>query len=184
MPADAHADAFGSGLNDARWHNRVLGLQRLDHGLQIQAEVCDLTRREFKVDHLVLRADEIDLANIGHRENAGPGRLDIVAQLPLRQPIGGECIHIAIHVTEAVVVKRPDDALRQLRLHILDHVPHLDPCGAHVALFRFGAQVHVDGRLPGNGDALGVVELLQFFELLLDAVGDLVDGVLDGGAGP
>src|SRR5208337_3695956 len=44
--------------------------------------------------------------------------------------------------------------------------------------------IHVDGRLPGNGDALGVVEFLQFFELFLDALGDLIDGVLDSCAGP
>ena len=81
-----------------------------------------MARREFEVDHLVLRADEIDLADIGHGEDVGADRLDIVAQLPLRQPIGGECVDIAVHVAEAVIEERPDDALRQLRLDILDHV--------------------------------------------------------------
>ena len=109
---------------------------------------------------------------------------DIVAQLPLGQPISGEGVNITVHVAEAVVVERPDDALRQLRMDILDHVPHLDPYRGHVALFGLGEQIHVDGGLPRNGDALRVVKLLKLFQLFLDALGDLIDGVLDSCAGP
>jgi hypothetical protein len=38
--------------------------------------------------------------------------------------------------------------------------------------------------LAGGGEALGVIERFQLLELALDALGDLVDGVLDRGARP
>ena len=83
-PLDPEADALGAGLDDARRRDGVLRLQRAHHGLLVDAERRDLAGREFEIDHLVLGADQIDLADIGHCQNLGPRVLDIVAQLALR----------------------------------------------------------------------------------------------------
>ena len=100
------ADAFGAGLDHAGRRDRILGLERLHDVLLADAEGGHLARRELQEDHLVLRADQLDLADIRHRENLGPHVLDIVAQLPLRQPVRGERVDVAEHVAEIVVEER------------------------------------------------------------------------------
>ena len=185
LAADPHADAFRAGLDDAGGRDGVLRLHRLQHRRHVQAEIGDPARVEFEVDRLVLRADEVDLADIRHGvHDVGAGGLDIVAQLPIRQAVGGERINVAIHVAELVVVERPRHALRQLWLDVRDQVADLAPDGRHVAAFRLAQQVDVNRGLPGGGVALRVVELFELLELLLDPVSDLVDRVADRRARP
>ena len=67
--ADAQAHAFGSGLYDARWCDRILLLQALDHRLLVDPEAGDLLGREVEVDDLVLQAEEFDPASGRHLGN-------------------------------------------------------------------------------------------------------------------
>ena len=127
LPRHPDADAFRAGLDDAGGRDRVLGLERLHDVLLADAEGGHLARRELQEDHLVLGADQVDLADIRHRENLGPHVLDIVAQLPLRQPVRGERVDVAVHVAEVVVEDGTHDALGQLPFDVVDHVPDSSP---------------------------------------------------------
>ena len=60
----------------------------------------------------------------------------------------------------------------------------LHPDARHVAAFDRVLQVDIDHGLARRGLAAGVVERVELLELLLDPVGDLESGFLDGGAGP
>ena len=115
LPGHPYADTLRTGLDDAGRGDRILGLERLDHVLLADAESRHLARREFQEDRLVLGADQVDLADVRHRENLGPHVLDIVAHLPLRQTIRGERVDVAIHVAEVVVEAGTYDALGKLR---------------------------------------------------------------------
>ena len=126
-PGHPDADALRTGLDDAGGRDRILGLERLDDVLLADAEGRHLARREFQEDHLVLGADQVDLADVRHRENLGPHVLDIVAQLPLRQPVRGERVDVAVHVAEVVVEEGTHDALGKLPFDVVDHVPDSSP---------------------------------------------------------
>ena len=81
-------------------------LQAVDHRLLVDAERRDLAGREVEVDDLVLGADQIDLAGVGHRQDLRARLLDIVAQLAGRQAVGGEGVDVAEDVAELVVEER------------------------------------------------------------------------------
>ncbi len=87
LAADPHADPLRPRLDDARRRYRVLRLQAGHDRLLIEAKGRDLAGREFEIDRLVLRADEIDLAGIGHGQDFCADILDIVAQLARGQPV-------------------------------------------------------------------------------------------------
>ena len=105
----------GPACDDAGGRDRVLRLQRRHDRLLVEAEAAILRGREFEIDHLVLRADDVDLADIGHRQHLGADVLDVVAQLALRQPVAGEGVDVAEDVAEAVVEERPDHAVAGTR---------------------------------------------------------------------
>ena len=76
--------------------------------LLVEPERGDLAGREFEIDHLVLRADQLDLADVGHGQDLGAHILDIVAQLAQADAVGGEGVDVAVDVAETVVEERPD----------------------------------------------------------------------------
>ena len=51
--------------------------------VRVETEGRDLAGRELEIDHLVLRADQVDLADVGHGQHLGADVLDVVAQLAL-----------------------------------------------------------------------------------------------------
>ncbi len=101
--------------------------------LLVEPERGDLAGREFEVDHLVLRADDVDASDIWDRQHLGADLLDAVAQLALRQSVAGEGIDIAVHVAETVVEEWPDDAARKVALDVGDHVADTHPGRRDVA---------------------------------------------------
>ena len=96
----------------------------------VDAERGDLAGRELEIDHLVLGADDIDLADIRYGQDLRPGVFDIIAQLPLAQAVAGEGVDIAEDVAEPVVEERSDHARRELALDIGDHVADARPRSA------------------------------------------------------
>ena len=184
LAGDAHGDALRPGLQHAGRRDRVLRLQRGQDGALVDAQRRDLAGGEFEIDHLVLGTDDVDAADIGHRQHLGANLLDAVAQLALAQSVAGEGIDVAEHVAEAVVESRPDHAGRKVALDVIDQVAHLQPGRDDVARLGGVAQVDEHGGLAGHRQALGVVECRQLLELLLDAVGDLPRHLLGGGARP
>jgi hypothetical protein len=72
LARDAHADALWAGLDDAGRRDRVLRLQAGHDRLLIEAKGRDLfAGRKFEIDRLVLGADQVDLAGIGHGQDLG-----------------------------------------------------------------------------------------------------------------
>src|ERR1700726_3841154 len=162
----------------------ILGLQRGDDGTSIEAERRDLPGRKFQEDLFILRAEDVDLADIRDGQNFCANVLDAVAQLALGQAIAGESVDVAKDVAEAVVEAGTYDPLREIALDVRDHVAHARPGRGDVGGLRCVAQIDEDGCLARNGDALGIVERLQLFELLLDPVGNLARHFLGRSAWP
>ena len=69
-------------------------------------------------------------------------------------------------------------------LDVRNHIADSRPGRGDIAGFCGVTQIDEHRRLAGDGDALGVIERLQFFELLLNPVGDLARELLGGGARP
>ena len=63
--------------------------------MDVEAEGRDLAGGEFEIDHLVLRAEDVDLADVGHGQDLGADVLDVIAQLTLAQAVAGEGIDVA-----------------------------------------------------------------------------------------
>ncbi len=82
----------------------------------VDAEGGDLAGGEFEVDHLVLRPDDVDLADVGDLEDLRSGVLGEIAQFPLAQSaVACKGKDVAIDVAELVVEEGADHALREIR---------------------------------------------------------------------
>ncbi len=81
--------------------------------LEVEPERRDLAGREFEIDRLVLRAEEIDLPDIGHGQDFRARVLDAVAQLAIASGRRGEGVDVAVDVAEAVVEERTLHAARE-----------------------------------------------------------------------
>src|SRR5262249_152712 len=77
-----------------------------------------------------------------------------------------------------------DKALRKAAADIIDLLAHLVPDIADHARRRTVLQVEKDCRLAGRRIAADVIEIRRLLQLLLDAVGDLQQRVIDGSARP
>ena len=84
---------------------------------------------------------------LGTGKHFGADVLDVVAQLSLRQAVGGEGIDVAVDVAEAIVEERTDDAVRKIALDVGDHVADAHPGRRDVARLGRVAQVDEDRRL-------------------------------------
>ncbi len=109
-PETRMRDRLVPGLDDAGRPDHVLGLQGGQQGAPVDAEARQLPHRELDEDHLVLGTQDLDLRDVGHLEQLRARVLDIVAQLALGEPVGGEAVDDAECVAEPVVEERPDHA--------------------------------------------------------------------------
>ena len=100
--------------------------------LAVDAEAGQFLDRELDEDPLVLRADDLDLRDVRHEQQARARRLDEVAHLARGEPVAGEAVDDAEGVAEAVVEDRADDALRQGQADVVDEVAHLVPGVVHL----------------------------------------------------
>ncbi len=184
LTIDPHADALGSVLKHTGGRDGILRLQRGDDGTDVEAERRDLPGRKLQEDQFILCAENVDLADVWHRQNLGANVFDPIAQLPLAQTVAGEGVDVAEDIAEAVVEAGAYDALRKIALDVRNHVADACPGRRDVGSLGCVAQIDEDRCLARNGDALGIVEGLQFFELLLDPVGNLSRHFLGRGTRP
>ena len=181
---DPQRDLLVTGLQDARGPDRILGLQRRDQRRIVEAEGGEPLGRELEKDLLVLGAQDLDLRDVGHQQEAGAHVLDVVAQLALGEAVGGEAVDDAEDVAELVVEAGADDAARQRAPDVADLLADVVPAVRHLARRRIAAQIDEDRRDPGAGVAGQEVEAGDLLEPALEALGDLGDRVVEGGAGP
>ena len=113
-------------------HHGVLGLQRGDQRGAVDAEAGELAGREFDIDLLVLRAEDLDLGDVGNLQQLRADVLDIVAQFAMAEAVvGGKAVDQAVGVAEIVVEAGADHALRQGPAHVADLLAHLIPDVRH-----------------------------------------------------
>jgi hypothetical protein len=90
-------------LHDTGGTDGVLRLQGGDQRAVVQAEAGHPLGRELDDDLLVLRAENLDLGDIGHAQQAGTHHLHMVAQLAMGEAIGGEAVDDAEGLAEIIV---------------------------------------------------------------------------------
>ena len=111
--------------------------------------------------------------------------VDVVAQLALGEAVGGEAVDDAVGVAELVVEvgadRRPAAACSRMSRTFLRTWYQMSGTSARR---RRVLQVDEDRGPAGAGVALQVVEARRLLQLALEAVGDLLERVLDRGARP
>ena len=150
----------------------------------IDAQAGQLLRRELDEDGLVLGAEDLDLGHVGHAQQPRADVLDVVAQLAVREAIGGEAVDDAEGVAELVVEAGPDDAGRQRVADVADALADLVPDVGDLARRRAPFQVDEDRGEARAGVAAQKVEARRFLERALDPLGHLLERLLQGRAGP
>jgi hypothetical protein len=110
--------------------------------------------------------------------------LDIVAEFPMREAVGGEAVDQAECVAEVVVEAGSDDAGRQRAADVADVLAHLIPDVRHFRGFGRALEVDEDRRPAGDGVAAQKVETWRLLELALEPFGHLLQGVVHTCARP
>ena len=176
----AQEDPLVAGLQDAGGPDQVLRLQLREQGRVGEAEAGEPRGGELEEDLLVLGAEDLDLRDVGHREQARARVLDVVAQLAVREPVGGEAVDDAVGVAEVVVEagadRRPAAGCRGCRRRSCapaTRCPRTSSGG--VDCFRSTNMVVT----PGGRVAAHPVEMARLLELALDPLGDLEQRLLE-----
>ncbi len=159
-------------------------LKRFQNGLLIKAKGCHLSGRELEIDCLILRANEFNFTGIGYSQNFRAYIFRIITQLPHRQPIRSEGKDIAKNIAELVVVIGTIDAFRHVWLYVVEHMTHFGPGFCDLFLANRILQKDKYDRLACRGDAACIIECVEFFELLLDTIRNLIHRFIDGCARP
>ena len=173
-----------AGLHHARRRDGVLALERRDQRGAVDAQPGELLVRELDVHALVLGAQDVDLGDVRQLEQLLADVVHPVVQLALGEAVGREAVDDAVGVAELVVEVGADDALRQRAGDVAHLLAHLVPDVRHVGRPGRVLQVDEDRGAAGAGEALHVVEARRLLQLALQAVGDLLERVLDRGARP
>jgi hypothetical protein len=79
----------------------------------VDAEAGQLLGRELHEHALVLRAQNVDLGDVGHLKQLLADLVDVVPKLSLGEPIGGEAVDDGVGVAEFVIEIGPDHTLWQ-----------------------------------------------------------------------
>ena len=157
---NAEQNLLIAGLERARGTDRILGSERREQGRAVDAEAGQFLGRELDIDLLVLRAEELDLRNVRNLQETRADVLDIVAQFPMREAVGGEAVDQSEGVAEIVVEAGSDDAGRQRAADVADVLAHLIPDVRHFRGFGRALEVDEDRRPAGDGVAAQEVEPL------------------------
>jgi len=180
----ADGDALGASFDHAARSHGVLCLQRLRQRVDVEAERGNLLGRELKIDLLVLHTDQVDLGDIGHAQQFGADALGVVAHLAAREAVGCQRVDDGIGVAELVIEIGAIDTRRQVLADVADFLAHLVPEVRHLGGAHAVLQVDEHDRLARLGIAAHEVEVRHLLKLLFNAIGDLVDGLGGGRAGP
>ena len=159
-------------------------LQRLHQLGNVEPHSGELLGRELEVDLFVLRADEIDLGDVGNAAQLAAHALGMIAQLAMGEAVRSQGKYQRIGIAELVVEERPLNSLRQRLLDVADLLARLIPEVGHLGRRRRVLEGHEDDGLAGLGVALQVIEIRQLLELLLDAVRDLLHSLKRGRSRP
>ena len=159
-------------------------LQGAHQRVAIDDEAGCLLRRDLEIEALVLRADDIDLVDIRHQQQAGAHALHVVAQLAMREAVGHDAIDDRVGVAELVVEGRADDPLRQRPADVVDLLADLVPDIRNILWRNAPLQSHSDRCASRHRIAGDVVHIRRFLDLLFDLLGDLKKGVGDRRARP
>ena len=184
LPGDANGNLLSTCVDRATGLDGVLRLQRLYQARDIETHGGELLGRKLQIDLLILRADEIDLGNIGYAEQLATQALGVVAQLAMREPVGGEREDEGVGVAELIVEEGSLNALRQRLFDVADLLARLIPDVRNIPGARCILESHHDHGFSGLGVALEIVDVRQLLELLLDAIGDLLNGLERCSSGP
>ena len=134
---DAQIDAVGRGVDRAAGHDRVLLGDAVEDLLRRDAERGELGVAELDEDFLRLLADDVDLVDVGHAQQALADVLGARLELGEAQPVGGQHVDRRIDVAVFVVEVRADDAGRQIASDVADLLADLIP-----------ELLHLGGRRP------------------------------------
>ena len=133
-------------------------LQGGDDRAGVEAKCRDLSGREFKENHFILRTQNVDFPDIGNGQYLGANVFDVIPQLALAQAVAGESVDVAEHIAEAIVEVRPDDPLRKIAFDIRDHVAHPNPGRVDVTGLRAVAQIDEHRCLARDSYTLRVIK--------------------------
>src|SRR5262249_6773819 len=134
--ADANKDLFVGGLHSARWGDGVLFLERTNERQTVNAETRELSHRKLDIDTFILRANDVDLGDVRHLQQARTCGFRAVPQLAVGKAVGGEGVHNAVGIAELVVEKRSDEPLREVAADIAHLLAYLIPDVADYARGR------------------------------------------------
>src|SRR5262249_54991394 len=109
---------------------------------------------------------------------------DVVAQLARGEAVSGKAVDQSEGVAEVVVEARPDHATRQGMTDVADVLAHLVPNVGYLGGAGRALEVDEDGRAARRRVAAQEVEAAGFLQLALEALGDLLQRVVEGRAGP
>ena len=135
-------------------------LKRGDQRRPVNAEAGEFLGRKLDIDLLVLRADEFDLRHVRNLQEARTDVLDVIAQFPVGEAVGGEAVDQPERVAEVIVEAGPDHAGRQRAADVADVLAHLIPDVRDFRGFRRPFQVDEDRGSAGDGVAAQEIETL------------------------
>ena len=181
---DPNENLLLTGLYHTRRDDGILGLQRGHERRPVDAETCQLFGREFHVDALVLRPENVDLRDVGLRQKLFADLIHIVPELPVGESIRGEAVDNAVGIAELVVEAGADNSLRQCAADVAHLLANLVPDVRHLRRRRRVLEVDENRGLACGRVALQVVQAGRLLERAFDAVGDLFEGIFDRGTGP
>ena len=181
---DPQRQRLVAGLDRSGRLDHILCLQRAEQGRAVDAEAGELLHRELDEDLLVLGAQNFDLGDVRHLQELGTDALDVVAQLPMGEAIGGEAVDDPEGIAEVVIETRPDDTGGQGMADIADALAHVIPDVGNLLGRGAAFEIDEDGRDARAREAAQEVELRRFLQLALEPLGDLLERVLDRGARP
>ena len=172
-----YVNVFLGGPHDAGRRHGVLRLQGAHQCAAIDNEAGCLLRRDLQIEALVLRADDIDLVDVLHQQQARAHALHVVAQFAMREAVGDDAVDDRVGVAELVIEGGADDPLRQRPADVVDLLADLVPDARNVLRRDAALEGHSDRCAPRNRIAGDVVHIRRFLDLLFDLLGDLKKGV-------
>ncbi len=152
-------------------------MQALQHLALIDAQRRELADRKIQINDFALGTEQLDLAQVGHAADIGAHLFDVIAQLAERQAVSGERIDTAEHITKLVVECRALNAAGQFAAYIADLLAYLIPRCRDVGATGLAFEEDKKRRFAGQRVAFHVIQRVDFFELLFQPVGDLLQGV-------
>jgi len=127
LPGRTHGNPLGPGVDDTGGRHGILRLQALHHLALIDAQGREFARGEVQVQHFILLAHHLDLAQARYVADLGAHLLHVVAQLAHRQAVAREGIHRTVHIAKFIVEPRSLQAFGKIAANVIDLLAHLVP---------------------------------------------------------